>query len=254
MLAAGGVSDFPAPHAFVPGVPETRNFPLPAWERLQRQVLKEYGHRALQHSPAQGMLPLRQAIADYVNLERGARATPEQVLVLTSSQQALGLCAQVLLDPGDRILIEDPVYHGARRAFDAAGLVCQPVPLDADGMQMQHLAAAPSAQAMFLTPSHQYPTGATLSLERRLAAIAWAREHQTWILEDDYDSEFHYAGKPTACVQGLDAHGRTLYIGTFSKSLFPGLRLGYMVLPPALVAPMTVARSLQDGHSAPWPS
>jgi GntR family transcriptional regulator/MocR family aminotransferase len=251
MLAAGGVSDFPAPHTFVPGVPETRNFPLPTWERLQRQVLKEYGHRALQHSPAQGMLPLRQAIADYVNLERGARATPEQVLVLTSTQQALSLCAQVLLDPGDRILIEDPVYHGARKAFDAAGLVCQPVPLDAEGMQVQHLVAAPPAQAMFLTPSHQYPTGATLSLERRLAAIAWAREHQSWILEDDYDSEFHYAGKPTACVQGLDAHGGTLYIGTFSKSLFPGLRLGYMVLPPALVAPMTVARSLQDGHSAP---
>lgn len=100
------------PHTFVPGVPETRNFPLPTWERLQRQVLKEYGHRALQHSPAQGVLPLRQAIADYVNLERGARATPEQVLVLTSTQQALSLCAQVLLDPGDRILIEDPVYHG----------------------------------------------------------------------------------------------------------------------------------------------
>ncbi|MDR3003149.1 MAG: PLP-dependent aminotransferase family protein [Acidovorax sp.] len=250
VLAQGGVRDFEPPQAFVAGVPETRNFPLHTWERLQRQVLKEYGHRALLHSPAQGLLPLRQAIADYVSLERGARATPEQVLVLTSSQQALSLCAQVLLDPGEQILIEDPVYHGARKAFEAAGLVCQPVPLDADGMQVQHLAKASAARAVFLTPSHQYPTGATLSLQRRLAVIAWAQQRQAWIIEDDYDSEFHYAGKPTACVQGLDPHGRTIYIGTFSKSLFPGLRLGYMVLPPALMASMTVARSLQDGHSA----
>ena len=106
---------------------------------------------------------------------------------------------------------------------------------------------------MYLTPSHQYPTGATLALERRLAVVDWAHRHQAWIIEDDYDSEFHYAGKPTACVQGLDAHERTLYIGTFSKSLFPGLRIGYMVLPSSLVAPMTVARTLLDGHNAPIP-
>lgn len=202
------------------------------------------------------MEPLRRAIADYINLERGACATPERVLVLTSSQQALNLCATVLLDAGDRIFIEDPAYHGARKAFDAAGLQCIPVPLDADGLCVEHLTqgAATSGQpplAVFLTPSHQFPTGATLALDRRLAIIEWARQHQGWIIEDDYDSEFHYAGKPTACVQGLDTYERTLYIGTFTKSLFPGLRLAYMVLPPALVAPMTVARTLLDGHSAP---
>ena len=204
------------------------------------------------------MAPLRRAIADYVNLERGARATPERVLVLTSSQQALTLCATVLLDAGDQIFIEDPVYHGARKAFDAAGLECVPVPLDADGLRVEHLIEASKApgepaRAVFLTPSHQFPTGATLSLDRRLAVIEWAREHQGWIIEDDYDSEFHYAGKPTACVQGLDPHERTIYIGTFTKSLFPGLRIGYMVLPMQLVAPMTVARTLLDGHSAPIP-
>lgn len=250
----GGVRDFLIPRPFAPGVPETRSFPLQTWERLERQVLKEYGTQALLHSPPQGMEPLRRAIADYVNLERGARATPERVLVLTSSQQAMTLCANVLLDPGERIFIEDPVYHGARKAFDAAGLECMPVPLDANGMRVEHLRTAQHpAKAVFLTPSHQFPTGATLALDRRLAVIEWAQQHQAWIIEDDYDSEFHYAGKPTACVQGLDPHDRTLYIGTFTKSLFPGLRIGFMVLPPQLVAPMTAARTLLDGHSAPIP-
>ncbi|ADV01127.1 PLP-dependent aminotransferase family protein [Alicycliphilus denitrificans] len=252
LYRGGGVRDFLVPRPFAPGVPDTRAFPLATWERLQRQVLKEHGARALLHSPPQGMEPLRRAIADYVNLERGARATPERVLVLTSSQQALALCATVLLDAGERICVEDPLYQGARRAFEAAGLACVPVPVDGGGMQVQHLdGAASPARAVYLTPSHQYPTGATLALERRLAVVDWAQRHQAWIIEDDYDSEFHYAGKPTACVQGLDAHERTLYIGTFSKSLFPGLRIGYLVLPPQLVAPMAVARTLLDGHSAP---
>ncbi|WP_174870891.1 MocR-like pyridoxine biosynthesis transcription factor PdxR [Pectobacterium polaris] len=258
MFQNGGVRDFIIPRAFAPGVPETRSFPLQTWERLERQVLKEYGTRALLHSPPQGMEVLRRAIADYVNLERGARATPDRVLVLTSSQQALTLCATVLLDAGDPIFLEDPVYHGARKAFEAAGLACVPIPLDADGLQIDHLLEASnahnvSAKAVFLTPSHQFPTAATLTLDRRLAVIEWARQNQSWIIEDDYDSEFHYAGKPTACVQGLDPHDRTIYIGTFTKSLFPGLRIGYMVLPPQLVAPMTVARTLMDGHSAPIP-
>ncbi|QPI43467.1 MULTISPECIES: PLP-dependent aminotransferase family protein [Pectobacterium] len=258
MFQNGGVRDFIIPRAFAPGVPETRSFPLQTWERLERQVLKEYGTRALLHSPPQGMEVLRRAIADYVNLERGARATPDRVLVLTSSQQALTLCANVLLDAGDRIFLEDPVYHGARKAFEAAGLACVPIPLDADGLQVEHLLEASNAyntptKAVFLTPSHQFPTGATLALDRRLAVIEWAWQHQSWIIEDDYDSEFHYAGKPTACVQGLDSHDRTIYIGTFTKSLFPGLRIGYMVLSPQLVAPMTVARTLMDGHSAPIP-
>ncbi|MGB3072501.1 MAG: PLP-dependent aminotransferase family protein [Ottowia sp.] len=254
MLKDGGVRDFLGPRAFAPGVPETRNFPLPTWERLERQVLKEYGTKALLPSLPQGMEPLRRAIADYANLERGAHAAPERVLILTSSQQALVLCANVLLDAGDRIFIEDPAYHGARKAFNAAGLECVPVPLDADGMLVEHLSRSEQpAKAVFLTPSHQFPSGATLALDRRLAVIEWARKHQAWIIEDDYDSEFHYAGKPTACVQGLDRHERTLYIGTFTKSLFPGLRIGYMILPPQLVEPMTVARTLLDGHSASIP-
>lgn len=250
MLQSGGLRDFLTPRPFAPGVPETRHFPLHTWERLQRQVLKEYGTRVLTHSAPQGLLALRRAIADYVNLERGAHATPERVLILTSSQQALNLCATVLLDAGERIMVENPVYHGARKAFDAAGLDCVPIPLDEHGVRVEHLTQQ-AAHALFLTPSHQFPTGATLALERRLAVIEWAQKNQAWIIEDDYDSEFHYEGKPTACVQGLDPYERTLYIGTFTKSLFPGLRLAYMVLPSCLVEPMTLARSLLDGHSAP---
>ncbi|MGH8053770.1 MAG: PLP-dependent aminotransferase family protein [Stenotrophomonas sp.] len=246
----GGVNTVSAPRPFAPGVPETRNFPLHVWERLQREVIREHGSAVLAHSPAQGMASLRRTIADYINLERGGHATPDRVLVLTSSQQALTLCANLLLDAGDRILVEDPMYHGASRAFDAAGLRRVPIAVDAEGMQVARLQRqGHDARAVFLTPSHQFPTGAMLSLDRRLALVHWANQNDAWIIEDDYDSEFHYAGKPTACVQGLDPHERTVYIGTFTKSLFPGLRIGYMVLPSALVAPMTVARSLMDGHS-----
>ena len=254
MFSGGGVREMLVPRPFAPGAPETRTFPLQLWERLERQVLKEVGAQALAHGDPQGTAPLRRAIADYVNLERGGRATADRVLVLTSSQQAMSLCANLLLDPGDRIFIEDPAYYGARKAFDAAGLECLPVRVDRQGVAVdQIMAETRKVKAVFLTPSHQFPTGATLALDRRLALIEWAARHQAWIIEDDYDSEFHYAGKPTACVQGLDAHDRTIYIGTFTKSLFPGLRIGYVVLPPQLVKPMTVARTLLDGHSAPLP-
>lgn len=252
MFRSGGVREMLSPRPFAHGVPETRTFPLQLWERLERQVRKEVGAQTLLHGDAQGTEPLRRAIADYVNLERGARATADRVLVLTSSQQAMSLCANMLLDPGDRIFIEDPAYYGARKAFDAAGLECVPIPVDGQGLVIEQIIAEPrKAKVVFLTPSHQFPTGATLALDRRLALIEWAVRHQAWIMEDDYDSEFHYAGKPTACVQGLDPHDRTIYIGTFTKSLYPGLRIGYVVMPPQLVKPMTVARTLLDGHTAP---
>lgn len=251
MFRRGGVREMLMPRPFAHGVPEARSFPLALWERLERQVLKELGTKALHHGDPQGAEPLRRAIADYVNLERGARATADRVLVLTSSQQALTLCANMLLDAGDRIFIEDPAYYGARKAFEAGGLECVPVCVDREGVTLEPILDDPRhAKAVFLTPSHQFPTGVTLALDRRLALIEWASRHQAWIIEDDYDSEFHYAGKPTACVQGLDRHDRTIYIGTFTKSLFPGLRIGYVILPPQLVKPMTVARTLLDGHNA----
>ncbi|MBC8719692.1 PLP-dependent aminotransferase family protein [Ochrobactrum sp. Marseille-Q0166] len=251
MFKSGGVRETLTPRPFAHGIPDTRNFPLALWERLQRQVLKEIGTQTLLHGDPQGVEPLRQAIADYINLERGACATAERVLILTSSQQALALCANILFDPGERVYIEDPAYYGARKAFDAAGLNCVPVQLDQQGLKIEPiLNDSNPARAVFLTPSHQFPTGTTLALDRRLVLIEWAKRHRGWIIEDDYDSEFHYAGKPTACMQGLDLHDRTIYIGTFTKSLFPGLRIGYIVLPQSLVAPMTTARTLLDGHTA----
>ena len=249
ILASGGVTDQQSVNAFATGLPETRAFPLDVWERLRRQAASSE-HHVLLHGDPQGAAPLRQAIADYVNLERGARATADQVLVLSSTRQALYLCAQVLADAHGPILMEDPGYFGARKAFEMAQLQVVPVPVDAQGLSIDHLRADRSgANTIYVTPSHQYPTGATLTLERRLALTAWAVERQGWIIEDDYDSQFHYAGLPTACVQGLDTQQRTIYLGTFAKSLYPGLRIGYMVLPPALVKPMTYARSILNGHT-----
>ena len=249
ILASGGVVDQQSVKAFATGLPETRAFPHDVWERLRRQAASSE-HHVLLHGDPQGAAPLRQAIADYVNLERGARATAGQVLVLSSTRQALYLCAQVLADAHGPILMEDPGYFGARKAFEMAQLRVLPVPVDAHGLSIEHLRADRSgANTIYVTPSHQYPTGVTLTLERRLALNAWAAERQGWIIEDDYDSQFHYAGLPTACVQGLDTQQRTIYLGTFAKSLYPGLRIGYMVLPPALVKPMTHARSILDGHT-----
>ncbi|GJL35244.1 GntR family transcriptional regulator [Enterobacter hormaechei] len=251
VYGSGGIREFSLPRPLAPGIPETRLFPLQTWERLARQVLKEYRHHALEQSPPQGTERLRQAIAEYVNLERGAHATPERIIILTSSQQALALCSHVLMDSGDAIAVEDPAYQGAQKAFDTAGLNSLPVPLDEKGLCIASLnALTEPAKALYLTPSHQYPTGVTLSLERRLAVINWANHHKAWIIEDDYDSEFHYEGKPMACVQGLDAFNRTIYIGTFTKSLFPGLRIAWMIVPAELVEPLTMARTLMDGHTA----
>ncbi|WP_088142890.1 MocR-like pyridoxine biosynthesis transcription factor PdxR [Achromobacter xylosoxidans] len=250
ILDSGGVADQQVIKAFATGLPETRTFPTEVWERLQRQVLKDYRAHVLLHGDPQGAEPLRRAIAAYLNLERGAKVLPEQVLVLSSTRQALFLCAQLLADAGKPMLMENPGYFGARKAFEAAETHIVPIDVDAQGIRMDLLRADRSgANCVYVTPSHQYPTGVTLSLERRLELIGWAAEHGKWIIEDDYDSEFHYDGLPTACVQGLDLHQRTIYLGTFSKTLYPGLRMGYMALPPGLVDAFARARSIMDGHT-----
>ncbi len=250
VLASGGVADQQVASAFATGLPETRTFACETWERLQRQVLRDHRSQVLLHGDPQGAAPLREAIAAYLNLERGARVSASQVLVLSSTRQALFLCAQLLVDAGGAIAVEDPGYAGARKAFESAEARAVPIAVDGEGLRTDLLRADRSGAAcVYVTPSHQYPTGVTLSLQRRLELIAWAAEGGRWILEDDYDSEFRYDGLPTACVQGLDAQGRTLYIGTFGKTLFPGLRVGYMALPHSLVGVFTHARSILDGHT-----
>ncbi|MCR4540557.1 PLP-dependent aminotransferase family protein [Pseudomonas sp. 18.1.10] len=250
ILDSGGVNDQQVIKAFATGLPETRTFPTDVWERLQRQVMKDHRSNVLLHGDPQGAEPLRKAIATYLNLERGAKCSPDQVLVLSSTRQALFLCAQLLVDVGKPILLENPGYFGAKKAFETAEARVVPIDVDEHGIRTDLLHADRSgAPCVYVTPSHQYPTGVTLALERRLELIHWAAEHGKWIIEDDYDSEFHYQGKPTACVQGLDKYRRTLYIGTFSKTLYPGLRMGYMVLPAELVKAFTYARSMMDGHT-----
>lgn len=250
ILDSGGTIDQQVIKAFATGLPETRTFPTDVWERLQRQALKDYRAQVLLHGDPQGAMPLRKAIAAYLNLERGAKAAPEQILVLSSTRQALFLCAQLLVDAGRPILMENPGYYGAKKAFESTEARVVPIDVDAQGIRTDLLRADRSgADCVYVTPSHQYPTGATLSLERRLELISWAAENGKWIIEDDYDSEFHYDGLPTACVQGLDKYQRTIYIGTFSKTLYPGLRMGYMVIPPELVSAFARARSIMDGHT-----
>lgn len=250
MVSIGEASIAPVNQAFVAAIPEMRSFPVAVWDRLQRQVMREQGSDALMYGEPQGAKPLRAAIARYLNLERGANVTAEQVCIVHSTRQALFICAQVLVDAGQSICMEDPGYYWARKAFESANLQVVPIAVDQHGLRTDLLAADKSgARCVFITPSHQFPTGVTLSLERRLELIRWAHDNHGWIIEDDYDSEFHYNGAPTACVQGLDTFARTIYMGTFSKTLYPGLRISYMVLPDALVAPMVTAKSILDGHA-----
>lgn len=250
--AMGACIDPRETRAFSAGMPALESFPLPVWQRLLSRRLRNDGQQLLHYGDQQGLPQLREAIASYLSLSRGVDCDPGQVIVLTSSQQALVLVAMMLLDAGDKVWMEDPGYRGAQTAFAAAGAGLVPVPIDPDGMRIDMaLSAAPHARLAYVTPSHQYPLGMTLSLERRLQLIEWARREKSWIVEDDYDSEFHYDSRPVAAIHGLDRHDRVLYIGTFSKVMFPGIRVAYLVVPRTLVKAFVAGRSQIDGHTSP---
>jgi GntR family transcriptional regulator/MocR family aminotransferase len=237
-----------APRAFTPGVPVCDEFPRAVWAALAARSWRTTGPALGEAGSVAGDPALRRAIAEYLGRVRGVRCEPDQVLVVSGSQQALDLSARVLLDPGDEAWVEDPGYHFARGALVAAGTRLVPVPLDEQGLCVDKgRASAPAARLAYVSPSHQFPTGVTLSLARRLALLRWAAEARAYVLEDDYDSEFRYAQRPLAALQGLDTQGRVVYTGTFSKVLFPGLRLGYLVAPPALVDAFLAARTFADG-------
>jgi GntR family transcriptional regulator / MocR family aminotransferase len=231
--------------------PALEAFPARVWARL---VAREWRRpwRRMGYGDPRGHEALRRMIAEHVAVARGARCNAEQVIVVAGSQQGLALAAQVLLSPGDRVWVEDPCYHGARAALEAAGARLVPVSVDGDGLVVREgVRHAPRARAACLTPSHQYPLGGTMSIARRLAVVEWAERAGAWIIEDDYDSDFRYASRPLPCVQGIDARAaaRVVYIGTFSKTLFPALRLGFLIVPPALVDRFAAARHASDRHS-----
>lgn len=248
IVQTGGCRDPQQPLPFAAGSPDLRAFPLKLWQQLTAQRLRLQGEKLLRYGDPQGYLPLREAIAGYVGQTRGVNCDAEQVIVLTSSQQALQLIATLLIDNGDVVWVEEPGYNGAKNAFTSAGANLVPVAVDEAGLRPD--GSLPPPRLIYLTPSHQYPTGVALSLERRLSLLEQARQSQSWIIEDDYDSEFHYDGQPMPAMQGLDRHGTVLYVGTFSKALFPSLRLAYLIVPPALVTAFTTARSVYDGHCA----
>lgn len=246
MVDTGGCTEPDRPRAFVAGSPDLQAFPTDLWRQLMQRRLRRDAAALMFYGDPQGLPALREAIARYLVQSRGVRCTAAQVLVLTSSQQALQLLASTLLDEGDAVWMEDPGYPGARTAFAAAGAQLVDMALDEQGATLDP--TRPTPRLVYLTPSHQFPTGRAMSLERRLAFIAHARASGAWLIEDDYDSEFLYDHQPAPALQGLDEQGRVVYIGTFSKSLFPSVRLAYMVLPEALVAPLVTARTIVDGH------
>jgi GntR family transcriptional regulator/MocR family aminotransferase len=238
------------PRPFRPGIPALDAFPFETWMRLVARHHRRPPRDHLSYDHAAGYAPLRRAIAAHLGPARAVHCEPEQVLVLTGSQQGLDLIARLLLDPGDTAWIEEPGYQSSRAALQGAAVNLVAVRVDNDGLDVAAGSArCPDARLAYVTPSHQYPLGVTMSLSRRLALLEWARRANAWVVEDDYDSEFRYAGRPLAALQGLDREGRVLYLGTFSKSLFPALRLGYLVVPPDLVEAFVAARAVIDRQS-----
>ncbi len=233
--------------AFRAGYPDIRLFPFDIWSRLLARVWRRPTDDLVNNIDPSGYPPLRRAIADYLKAMRGVRCDADQVMILSGVQQAIAIATTALCDIGDRVLVEDPGYPGVRGAFKSCGVVPTGLPIDAEGVWIE---AAPEAKLLCTAPSHQFPLGVTMSLARRLALIEWAAQSDAWILEDDYDSEYRYTGKPLPALQGLDPHDRVIYMGSFSKVMFPTIRIGYLVAPPALVEPFRRVRAALDGHPA----
>jgi GntR family transcriptional regulator/MocR family aminotransferase len=243
---AGGVR-----YDFRYGLPPVEEFPHDAWRRILARRLRLASLRSLQYGPAEGYGPLREAIAGYLARSRAVTCTPEQVLVVNGSQQALDLVTRVLVDPGDAVVVEEPQYQGARKIFQAAGATVVPVEVDAEGLDASRIPDAGHRMRLaYVTPSHQFPSGAVMTLPRRLALLAWAEAQGAFVLEDDYDSEYRYCGRPLESLQGLDRAGRVIYTGTFSKVMFPSLRVGYIVPPEPLVETFAKAKWLADRQTS----
>ena len=236
---------------FAPGMPAVDAFPFALWSRLLSASWRAPEASLPALGEAGGFAPLRAAIAEYLRSARGLRCSQDQVIVVGGAQSAIHMAAQVLLDPGDRVLIEEPGYAGIRGALLAAGAEVVPTAVDDQGLAIaQAPAGDPALRMACIAPSYQHPLGVVMSLSRRLDLLDWARRQNAWILEDDYFSEYRYRGRPLAALQGLDDEGRVIYVGSFSKVLFPTLRLGYLVVPEAAVDFFLGARRVLDDHTS----
>ncbi|PYK72507.1 MAG: PLP-dependent aminotransferase family protein, partial [Verrucomicrobia bacterium] len=233
--------------AFQVGQPDLHRFPIEIWLRLVARYSRSMRVKALQYGDALGRADLREVIATYLRTSRGVRCEPEQIMVVSGSQQALDLATRVLLDVGSSAWIEEPGYWLVHRVLQARGCRAMPVPVDDEGLDVSAgVKLARKARGVFVAPSHQYPLGVTMSASRRLQLLEWTRSAGAWIIEDDYDSEYRYDTMPIASLQGLDTNGRVIYIGSFSKVMFPSLRLGYLVIPPDLAERFAAMRETMD--------
>jgi GntR family transcriptional regulator/MocR family aminotransferase len=230
------------------------HFPVQIWNRLVTRHSRRASARSLDYGDPLGARDLREVIASYLRTARGVRCEPEQIVIVSGSQQGLEIATKVLLDPGDLVWMEEPGYSFARSLFGMSGCEVAPIPVDDEGLNVAAgVKRCRNARAVLVTPSHQYPLGVTMSASRRLQLLDWAERQGAWIIEDDYDSEYRYEDMPITSLQGLDRNSRVVYIGTFSKVLFPSLRLGYVVLPADLVERFLAVRFAMDISPATFP-
>lgn len=234
--------------AFRPNLPALDLFPTTLWAQVAARRLRKVSTNFLMGCETLGYLPLREAVADYLNISRGVNCTLKQVAIVSGAQEAFDLVARLFLDPGDRVCMENPGYVGAATVFQSLGAIISHVPLDEEGLKLRE-SNLRGARLVYVTPGHQFPLGITMSLARRLQLLEFARKSGALILEDDYDSEFRYAGRPVPALQGLDRHGVVLLTGSFSKVLFPSLRLGYLVVPTDLVDRVSATLSITRRHA-----
>jgi GntR family transcriptional regulator / MocR family aminotransferase len=233
---------------FAYGRSDVEMFPFEMWRRMLLRNARKASLRSLDYGPTGGSAALREAIAVHLRRSRAVVCDPAQIIVVSGSQQALDLVARVLIEPGDSIAIENPCYQGTREVLRSSGARLLPVAVDRDGLNPAKL--PDNTRMVFVTPSHQFPTGAVLSLPRRLALVDWARRRDALVVEDDYDGEYRYEDQSLQSLQGLDADGRVIYIGTFSRTVFSSLRIGYLIVPKPLISVFTSAKWLCDRHTA----
>jgi GntR family transcriptional regulator/MocR family aminotransferase len=230
------------------GLPDSSLFPHLVWRRVLARAQRAGEAAEAFYAPSSGIDALRVAIAGHIAISRSVKTTPDDLLITSGTQQALDIVTRTLLEPGDVIAMEDPGYSAAVQLFRSLGARVVGVPVDAEGLVVDRLPS--NARAVYVTPSHQFPLGVAMSQPRRRALLAWAEQHNAAIIEDDYDSEFRFGGRPLEPLQTIDASGRVIYVGSFSKTMLPTLRLGFLVLPRSLQAAATKAKFVTDWHSS----